>query len=175
MNKKILLKAFEWGLVLFVSFYMGIYGASKYIQFDTIKHYNGKVSEMSGHQVMWAFYGYNIAYPVIIGVFEIIGAVCLLFYRTRIFGAIVLSAILFNIILQDYFYGIVALGTAIFFQLIIFIILYINKQRVLALVKNMFAGIHTGVKHSNKDKILMLIAIVVMVVLLVLMKSLLHV
>jgi hypothetical protein len=27
-------------------FYMGIYGASKYIQFDTIKHYNGKVSNV---------------------------------------------------------------------------------------------------------------------------------
>ena len=170
MNRKLLIKAIEWSLVIFVSFYMATYGAAKYVQFDTIKNYNGKVSEMSGHQIMWAFYGYTVAYPLIIGFFEVLGAACLLFYRTRIFGAI-----LFNIILQDYFYEILALGSAIFFQLSIFIILYINKQRVLALAKNMFAGIHTGVKYSNKDKILMLIAIVVMVILLVLMKSLLHI
>ncbi|KUY20751.1 hypothetical protein BAZ12_12425 [Elizabethkingia miricola] len=175
MNKKILLKAFEWSLVLFVSFYMGIYGASKYIQFDTIKNYNGKVSEMSGHQVMWAFYGYNIAYPVIIGVFEIIGAVCLLFYRTRIFGAILLSAILFNIILQDYFYGIVALGTAIFFQLIIFIILYINKQRVISLARNLFSGTQNKTEYSRKDKISILVGIFVIVSLFVFVKTLLRI
>lgn len=154
---------------------MATYGAAKYIQFDTIKNYNGKVSEMSGHQIMWAFYGYTVAYPLIIGFFEILGAVCLLFYRTRIFGGILLSILLFNIILQDYFYEILALGSAIFFQLSIFIILYINRQRVFALVKNMFSGIQTGVKYSNKDKILMLINIAVMVVLLVLVKSLLHI
>lgn len=175
MNKNLLIKAIEWSLVIFVSFYMATYGAAKYVQFDTIKNYNGKVSEMSGHQIMWAFYGYTVAYPLIIGFFEVLGAACLLFYRTRIFGAILLSILLFNIILQDYFYEILALGSAMFFQLCIFIILYINKQRVLALVKNMFAGIHTGVKYSNKDKILMLIAIVVMVILLVLMKSLFYI
>ncbi|PUB34556.1 hypothetical protein C8J95_102220 [Elizabethkingia sp. YR214] len=175
MDKKILIKATEWGLVIFVSFYMATYGAAKYIQFDTVKNYNGKVSEMSGHQIMWAFYGYTVAYPLIIGFFEILGAVCLLFYRTRIFGGILLSILLFNIILQDYFYEILALGSAIFFQLSIFIILYINKQRVFALIKNMFSGIQTGVTYSNKDKILMLIAIAIMVAMLVLMKSLLHI
>ena len=175
MNKKILIKATEWGLVIFVSFYMATYGASKYVQFDTIEHYNGKVSEMSGHQIMWAFYGYTVAYPLIIGFFEILGAACLLFYRTRIFGAILLSILFFNIILQDYFYEILALGSAIFLQLIIFIIFYINKQRVLTMVKNMFSGIQNKTEYSKRDKISILAGIVVIAGLLFFMKTLLHV
>ncbi len=87
---------------------------------------------------MWNFYSFTKGYPIIIGIFEVIGAITLLFRRTRIFGCLLLTTILVNIILQDYFYEIVALNSSIFYQVLIFVILIIDRERVIEIFSKLF-------------------------------------
>ena len=54
---------------------------------------------------LWAFYGYTKVYPIIMGIFEITGALLLLFRQTRFIGGLMITSILLNVILQDIFYG----------------------------------------------------------------------
>ncbi|WP_407481286.1 hypothetical protein [Elizabethkingia meningoseptica] len=175
MNKKILLKAIEWGLIVFISFNMIVYGGAKFAQFGPGADYNINVSEMTGHELMWAFYGYTLAYPVILGIFEILGAICLLFYRTKLFGALLLSIMLFNIILQDYFYKIIALNTAIVFQILIFIILWFDRERIKELVGSLFRTNNSAIAFSRKEYIILAFSIIIVLGLLILMKMLFHI
>ncbi|MBP2617089.1 hypothetical protein [Chryseobacterium jejuense] len=103
-------------LTVFIS--MLIYGLSKPLQFSDCKIEVG-LDKMSCHDIMWIFYGYSKGFPVILGAFEVLRAILTLFNRTRIFGCFLLSAMLINIIIQDYIYEIHALGTAIYYQVLI--------------------------------------------------------
>ena len=115
-----------WTAIFIVSTSMFVYGIIKPFQFMEINDsVNNHLSE--GHKLMWNFYSYTKTYPIIIGVFEIIGAIGLLFNRTRIFACLLLTTILVNIILQDYFYEISALNSSILYQTLIFVILIIDR------------------------------------------------
>ena len=110
----------KWVVIFIVSSSMIIYGIAKPIQFsDYTNSTNLNVSE--GHKIMWTFYSYSLTYPIIIGVFEILGGVSILFNKSRIFGCILLTIILSNIIIQDFIYEIVALKSAIFYQILVLI------------------------------------------------------
>ncbi len=126
---EILETAMSWIVVMA----MFVYGGGKIIQFTGMPYLDKPVSELSGMELMWAFYGYSKPFVLTIGVFEILGGVLILFKRTRIIGCLFTSAILFNIILQDYFYGVHvgALKAAILYQVLIIGILWINKKRLL--------------------------------------------
>ena len=95
----------KWILIFIVAGSMVVYGIAKPIQFTAFTA--GSNTDFSeGHIIMWNFYSYTKVYPIIIGAFEVIGAGALLFKRTRIFGCLLLTIILGNIILQDYLYEI---------------------------------------------------------------------
>ena len=116
---------------------MFVYGIVKPAQFTDMDNIiNNHLSE--GHRLMWNFYSYTKTYPIIIGVFEVIGAITLLFRRTRIFACLLLTTILVNIILQDYFYEISALNSSIFYQNLIFIILLIDRKKVVEIFSKLF-------------------------------------
>ena len=126
-----------WTVIFIVSTSMFVYGIIKPFQFMEINDsVNNHLSE--GHKLMWNFYSYTKTYPIIIGVFEIIGAIGLLFNRTRIFACLLLTTILVNIILQDYFYEISALNSSIFYQILIFIILLIDRKKVVEIFSKLF-------------------------------------
>lgn len=126
-----------WAAIFTVSGLMFIYGISKPAQFSNVTNItNTQLSE--GHKLMWTFYSYTKEYPIIIGVIEIIGAITLLFNRTRIFGCILLSTVLINIILQDYFYDISALGVSIYLQILILLILIIDYKRLKEILTKLF-------------------------------------
>ena len=126
-----------WTVIFIVSTSMFVYGIVKPFQFMEINDsVNNHLSE--GHKLMWNFYSYTKTYPIIIGVFEIIGAIGLLFNRTRIFACLLLTTILVNIILQDYFYEISALNSSIFYQILIFIILLIDRKKVVEIFSKLF-------------------------------------
>ncbi len=126
-----------WTAIFIVSTSMFVYGIIKPFQFMEINDsVNNHLSE--GHKLMWNFYSYTKTYPIIIGVFEIIGAIGLLFNRTRIFACLLLTTILVNIILQDYFYEISALNSSIFYQILIFIILLIDRKKVVEIFSKLF-------------------------------------
>ena len=132
-----ILKNIEFSSVLVVSTAMIMYGVGKIVQFPASIDITKKVSELSGQELMWAFYGYSKSFPTILGVLETLGGILLLFRRTRLLATLLLTTILINVILQDIVYNINqgALIAAIIYQLLIFGILIINRERVVLIYK----------------------------------------
>lgn len=139
LSKDQFLEFLEWAMVIVVAFYMIVYGASKYIQFGAFSNYTKPINSYLGMELMWAFYSYSKPYIIIIGLMEILGAILLILPKTRILGGFVLSAILINIILQDYFYGVLAgaLIYAICFQIMILMVFYFHRSKVLEALKSL--------------------------------------
>ena len=130
---EILENAFSYMVVLA----MLAYGFGKLVQFNGAADIDMKVSEMTGMQLMWAFYGYSKPFVLTLGALEIIGGILMLLKRTRLIGCLFVSTILINIILQDIFYGvnIGALRAAIIYQILIITILYINRAKIIKIWK----------------------------------------
>ncbi len=57
-------------------------------------------------ELFWSFYSYSYLFGCIIASFQIIGALLLLFRRTRLVGVFILIPVLANILLMDIFYQI---------------------------------------------------------------------
>ena len=143
-----------WTAIFVVSGSMLVYGIAKSIQFQGFTNPpNSGLSE--GNQIMWTFYSYTKAYPIIIGIFQVIGAIAILFNRTRIFGCLLLTVILSNIIIQDYLYEIIALSSAVFYQVLVLFILFFDFEKLKSLVRELFKP-----HKINRNYILLLIALV---------------
>jgi hypothetical protein len=136
-DRKDTIEIFENAISWIVVFAMFIYGGSKMFQFDGASEIDKTVSEMTGMELMWAFYGYSKSYAIILGLLEIIGGTLILMKRTRIIGCLLTSTILVNVILQDIFFEVHlgALKAAILYQLLILIILWLNKDKVIQSIK----------------------------------------
>lgn len=148
-NKELLTRIIETSSVLAVSLSMALYGIGKIVQFkgsynDNI---NKLVSELSGMELMWTFYGYSQSFPILIGIIETLGALLLLIKKTRLIGALLLSFILINIIIQDIIYDIPALFSASFYQLLILVIIWINKDVFLSSINAIL--INKNIKNNN--------------------------
>jgi len=136
-DRKDKIEIFENAISWIVVFAMFIYGGAKILQFDGASEINKTVSEMTGMELMWAFYGYSKSYAITLGLFEIIGGTLILIKRTRIIGCLFVSAILVNVILQDIYFEVHsgALKAAILYQLLILVILWLNKDKVMRSAK----------------------------------------
>lgn len=146
---------FYWTIIFVVAGSMIVYGISKPVQFQSFKDAtNLNVSE--GHKLMWTFYSYSLIYPIIIGVFEVIGGILLLLNRTRVLGCILLTVILSNIILQDYVYEITALNSAIYYQILILIILVFDSKKVKKIIDEVLKS-----EKTNRNMALMILALVI--------------
>lgn len=133
MNFRLYKFFLEWCSIITYSVIMGIYACSKPFQFEDRLKIAIPVNELNGFRLMWAFYGYSTSYPIIIGCFQLIGIILLFPKKTRILGCILSTIILSNIIIQDIIYNvpIPALIVALFLQLLIFIIILFNKEKLL--------------------------------------------
>lgn len=129
-SKRDLIGVIEFAFVLVVSSAMMIYGAAKYFQFGGDWPAEKTLGELSGMELMWAFYGYSTTYVVLLGVAEMLGGWLLLIRRTRVLGALLISAILANVIVQDIVYEVNqgALVAAIIYQLMTLSILGIHRD-----------------------------------------------
>lgn len=127
-------KILELAFVFIVSSAMFIYGIGKQVQFDAAADVDKTLSQLTGMELMWAFYGYSKSFALLLGVFEITGGMLLLFPKTRIVGSLLITSILVNVILQDVFYGVNvgALWAAMLYQTMTFLILWINREPLLA-------------------------------------------
>ena len=132
-TKKDKIEIFENSISWIVVIAMFIYGLGKIIQFDGAVEVNKTVSEMTGMELMWAFYGYSKSFAITLGVFELIGGFLILIKKTRIIGCLITSTILVNVIFQDIYFGVHlgALKAAIFYQILILIILWLNKEKLI--------------------------------------------
>ena len=130
---EIIENAISWIVVLA----MFIYGGGKLIQFDGAADIDKTVSELTGMELMWAFYGYSKSFAMTLGILEMIGGILILIKKTRIIGCIFTSAILVNIIFQDIYFGVHlgALKAAILYQILILIILWLNKEKLIRGIK----------------------------------------
>lgn len=127
--------AISWIVVLA----MFIYGAAKLFQYDDAAGIDKTVAEMTGMELMWAFYGYSKPFAITLGVFEVIGGILILIKRTRIIGCLFTSTILVNVIIQDIYFGVHlgALKAAILYQLLLLIILWLNKEKLIDSIKKL--------------------------------------
>lgn len=134
LDKQERIEIFENAITYIVVMGMLAYGVGKIVQFNNVSIFTNKtIAELSGMQLMWAFYGYSKSFVYILGFLEIAGGLLMLFKPMRIFGSLLITVILINIILQDIFYGVHfgALLTAIFYQVIIFTIFFIHRQKLI--------------------------------------------
>ena len=136
-TKKDKIEIFENSISWVVVTAMFIYGLGKIIQFDGAVEVNKTVSEMTGMELMWAFYGYSKSFAITLGVFELIGGFLILIKKTRIIGCLITSTLLVNVIFQDIYFGVHlgALKAAIFYQILILIILWLNKEKLIRGIK----------------------------------------
>jgi len=139
LTKKDKIEIFENAISWIVVVAMFIYGGGKLIQFDGAAEIDKTISEMTGMELMWAFYGYSKSFAITLGVFELIGGFLILIKRTRIIGCLFTSTILVNVIFQDIYFGVHlgALKAAILYQLLLLIILSLNKEKLITSVKTL--------------------------------------
>ncbi|HRE76836.1 MAG TPA: hypothetical protein PLL09_03325 [Flavobacterium sp.] len=139
LDRKDKIEIFENALSWIVVFAIFIYGGSKIFQFDDASEIDKTVAEITGMELMWAFYGYSKSYAITLGIFEIIGGTLILIKQTRIIGCLFTSTILVNVILQDIYFDVNsgALKAAILYQWLILIILWLNKDKVIQSIKDL--------------------------------------
>lgn len=132
-DKKDKIEIFENAISWIVVFAMFVYGGAKLIQFQGAAELEKPVSEMTGMELMWAFYGYSQSFAITLGILEIIGGVLILIKKTRILGCLLTSTILINVIIQDIYFEVLlgALKAAIIYQLLILIIFWLNRRKIL--------------------------------------------
>jgi len=151
-TKKDKIEIFENSISWIVVIAMFIYGLGKIIQFDGAVEVNKTVSEMTGMELMWAFYGYSKSFAITLGVFELIGGFLILIKKTRIIGCLITSTILVNVIFQDIYFVVHlgALKAAIFYQILILIILWLNKEK---LIRGMKVLLESNKFEQSKTKL----------------------
>ena len=142
LTKKDKIEIFENAISWIVVMAMFIYGGGKLIQFGDVAEIDKTLSEMNGMELMWAFYGYSKSFAITLGVFELIGGLLILINRTRIIGCLFTSTILVNVIFQDIYFGVHlgALKAAILYQLLILIILFLNKDKLIVSIKTLLTS-----------------------------------
>ena len=142
LTKKDKVEIFENAISWIVVLAMFIYGGGKLIQFGDTAKIDKTVAEMNGMELMWAFYGYSKSFAITLGVFELIGGLLILINRTRIIGCLFTSSILVNVILQDIYFGVHlgALKAVIIYQLLILIILSLNKEKLMTSIKTLLTS-----------------------------------
>ncbi|SFC88233.1 hypothetical protein SAMN04487907_11127 [Zunongwangia mangrovi] len=137
LNEEDRIEIFENSISWIVVLAMFIYGFGKILQFEGASEVDKTVAELNGMELMWAFYGYSKSFAITLGIFEAVGGLLILIKRTRIIGCLFTSTILINVILQDIFFEIHlgALKAAIFYQVLILIILWLRREKIIEIIR----------------------------------------
>jgi len=141
----------ETALRIWTAFYIFIYGISKSTQFEGSKLVDISIRDATEFQMMWAFFGTTKEYPIIIGCIEVLGAFLLIFRKTKLLGAVLLTPILLNIIMLDVFYKIHpgALRNAIIFQSVLILIFIIQRKQIIRIFKTMILNNNKTISFGN--------------------------
>lgn len=146
MKKKEFINILEWSCTLYVAVIMILFGVGKYWQFNGFDN-----DDFKGMKAMWNFYSYSKPYVITLGLLEISGGILMLIPKTRIVGCIFVSTIMINVIMQDYFYEIPALFSAITLQVIVLFILWLNRIPLIKGFRN-FSTISKNINSTQKIK-----------------------
>ena len=99
-----------------LAFYLATFGFEKLFNVNFAFSYHTQdslVNTLSGQELTWIYYGYSYSLTVIIGLFQLIGSILLLYRRTTLLGVITLLPVQLNILMINLFYGIGPLTTFI--------------------------------------------------------------
>jgi hypothetical protein len=106
-------KLLQWLVILlryYLAFFMIGYGFAKVIRMqfpslttDRLLQTYGESSPMG---LLWTFMGYSAVYNIFIGLGEVIGGAFLLFKRTRLIGALIVIAIMSNVVILNFAYDV---------------------------------------------------------------------
>jgi len=154
-------ETFEMVCRLYVFFFLAFYGLGKILgaQFYTPDLIPSEIETMPISQIpnfdlAWVFMGRSYSYMLFIGIGELIGALMLLFNKTKLIGTLILIPIMVNVIVFDIFfldeYG--ALASAIIYFIMLLAILWINKEKIMKVIKTL-THFDALTKTSIKDKI----------------------
>lgn len=98
-----------WYLILryVLGLIMVAYGLIKIlgIQFPSTRLYTNPLNEVDGVTLTWFFLGYSTWFVTLLGLFELVPAVLLLFRKTKLVGATLLFPVLLNVFLINNAYG----------------------------------------------------------------------
>ncbi|WP_394835857.1 hypothetical protein LVJ94_02970 [Pendulispora rubella] len=106
---------------------MLLYGMFKImmVQFPTpaIEQLSRTYGDSSPHSLMWAFMGYSTAYNVFVGGAEVLSGLLLFFRRTTTLGAMLVAAIMANVVVLNFCYYVgVKLFSAHLFSIALFLL-----------------------------------------------------
>ncbi len=129
----------ETGLRIWAAFNVCVYGFGKVVQFEGGKLSHVTIQNATGFEIMWGFFGATKAYPIMIGCVQVLGALLLIFDRTKLLGALLLSPIFLNIIVLDILYEISpgALMNAVFFQSVFLFVIIKDWRRIMIAVQGL--------------------------------------
>lgn len=119
----------------YVAFEIAVYGFAKIMQTQfQAPHYvmEQPIGELSGFWLTWAYFGHSQTMAFILGSTQILGAILLLFRKTRLLGIFVLVPVLVNINLLNYFYDIspLAFYNALHYTFILVFLLFIDYDKL---------------------------------------------
>ncbi len=100
---------------------------------------NTTLGEASGFSLAWTFMGHSYFYILFVGITQLIGAWFLLWNKTKLIGVFILIPIMVNIIIFDIIFLDVypALANAIIVFLMLILILFFNKERIIDVIKRL--------------------------------------
>jgi len=100
---------------------------------------NTTLGEASGFSLAWTFMGHSYFYILFVGITQLIGAWFLLWNKTKLIGVAILIPIMINIIVFDILFLDVypALANAIIVFAMLLLILFVNKKRIIDVIKKL--------------------------------------
>jgi hypothetical protein len=117
---------------------MFAYGFAKLINsqfpFPNASRLDGSIGEMSPMGLAWTFMGYSTPYTMFAGACEALGATLLLFRRTALLGALVIAAVMTNVVMVNLCYDVPVKLYSMELLLIALVIAAPHLRRVLAAV-----------------------------------------
>lgn len=98
------------GLRYFLSYIMFLYGIQKIfvlqMPYPSLAQFYTPLGDFTPMRFTWMFMGYSAPYQFISGFLEALGAVLIIFRRTRLVGLLLLLGVLANVVMLNYFYGV---------------------------------------------------------------------
>lgn len=94
------------GLRYFCAFMLFMYGFSKllHLQFNLQSELALRpIGSLTGYQLTWYYHGYSTAYACLLGSTQVLGASLLLFRKTTLLAALLMSPVMVNILLINMF------------------------------------------------------------------------
>ncbi|MFT5249525.1 MAG: hypothetical protein ACI93P_001251 [bacterium] len=116
---------------------------------------NTTLAEASGFSLAWTFMGHSYVYILFIGMTQLLGSWFLLWNKTKLIGVLILLPIMINIIIFDVIFLDVypALANAIIVFLMLLSILFLNKERMKAVIQKL-TSFKTKTKGGIKRRLI---------------------